>query len=372
MLNRRTLAKINAQPKQVNRSMLALIAAASLIPAAAVFVLTTSLPFSLIALGAGAVVVLFAYRSQKAKTVMALTYGGLEGELETRFTAVREGCEALSTSEMIWHLKDLRKPGGQRPGAAEAPRATRRSGDAAVLPPREEARVGLLETPGIRAGVPIWGIEAGKRATLYFFPEAVLVYRDGRYEGFSYESLSVKISSAPYYEREQVPGDAKVASERRARSQMPVVLYTLVEIDFPRALEVRLLVSSRRAAARFVKGFGVESRKSPRTEGQAWAGETRRRRAFDEAEGSGTQYEVLDMKERASIASAYTTLGVQKGASIGEISAAYKRLARAHHPDKVANLPEEDREDSERQMKEINAAYTELKRLRKYLADGAG
>lgn len=374
MLNRRTLAKINAQPKQVNRALLALIAAASLVLTAVVFVLTSALSFSLIFLAAGAVAVLLAYRSQKARTTTTLTYANLDGQLEARFAAVREGCEALSESERIWHLKDTQEPvAGRPPGAAARVTGAKvRAGDAAVPPPREAARVGLLETPGVRAGVPIWGIEAGRRATLHFFPEAVLVYRDGRYEGFSYESLAVRISSAPYYEREEVPGDAKVVTERRARSQMPVALYTLVEIDFPRGLEVRLLVSSRRAAARFVKGFGVESRKSPRLEGQAWAGEDRKRRGAGEAEESDAYHDVLDMKDRARIASAYTTLGVPKGASLGEISAAYKRLARAHHPDKVANLPEEDREESERQMKEINAAYTELKRVRKYLADGAG
>ena len=67
------------------------------------------------------------------------------------------------------------------------------------------------------------------------------------------------------------------------------------------------------------------------------------------------------------MASACRTLGVRADASMSEVSAAYKQLARVHHPDKVANLPEEDREASERQMKEINAAYTELRRLNRTL-----
>jgi DnaJ like chaperone protein len=66
------------------------------------------------------------------------------------------------------------------------------------------------------------------------------------------------------------------------------------------------------------------------------------------------------------------TLGVRVDASMSEVSAAYKQMARAHHPDKVANLPEEDREVSERRMKEINAAYTELKRLNRNSIGGAG
>ena len=40
----------------------------------------------------------------------------------------------------------------------------------------------------------------------------------------------------------------------------------------------------------------------------------------------------------------------------------YRKLARTHHPDKVANLEPEVREYSEQRMKEINAAYAEFKR----------
>ena len=78
------------------------------------------------------------------------------------------------------------------------------------------------------------------------------------------------------------------------------------------------------------------------------------------------------MKEKARIASAYATLGVRKGASMEEISAAYKKLARAHHPDKVAMLEPEEREVPERRMKEINAAYAVLKRVRRDLTGWAG
>ena len=51
-------------------------------------------------------------------------------------------------------------------------------------------------------------------------------------------------------------------------------------------------------------------------------------------------------------------------ASIGEVTAAYRKLARIHHPDKVAHLAPEVREAEDHRMKEINAAYAELKRRR--------
>lgn len=54
----------------------------------------------------------------------------------------------------------------------------------------------------------------------------------------------------------------------------------------------------------------------------------------------------------------YDILGVSKGASENEIKQAYKKMARAHHPDMVA---ESDKKDAEKRFKEINEAYQVLK-----------
>lgn len=61
-------------------------------------------------------------------------------------------------------------------------------------------------------------------------------------------------------------------------------------------------------------------------------------------------------KEEAEFAGplwAHSALGVGLGASQEEISAAYRRLARVHHPDVAGD---------EERMKWINAAYRELRR----------
>jgi DnaJ-domain-containing protein 1 len=59
---------------------------------------------------------------------------------------------------------------------------------------------------------------------------------------------------------------------------------------------------------------------------------------------------------------AHRVLGVPLGASRQEVSQAYKKLAFIHHPDRVAGMGPEAREYSEERMKEINAAYAELRR----------
>ncbi len=63
--------------------------------------------------------------------------------------------------------------------------------------------------------------------------------------------------------------------------------------------------------------------------------------------------------------SAWEVLGVPMGASLGEISRAYHHAAQMYHPDKVAGLGPEFGELAERRMKEINAAFQELKRQAK-------
>lgn len=59
--------------------------------------------------------------------------------------------------------------------------------------------------------------------------------------------------------------------------------------------------------------------------------------------------------------SPYEVLGVEQGASQEEISSAYRKLVQQYHPDRVADLGPELREVAEQRMKEINAAYQELK-----------
>ena len=72
----------------------------------------------------------------------------------------------------------------------------------------------------------------------------------------------------------------------------------------------------------------------------------------------------------------YAVLGVAPGASEKELSRAYKKLAKQHHPDANAGNPE-----SEERFKEVNAAYDvlgdaekrkEYDQVREMVASGVG
>ncbi len=60
--------------------------------------------------------------------------------------------------------------------------------------------------------------------------------------------------------------------------------------------------------------------------------------------------------------SPHEVLGVRPDATAEEIRAAYQRLMRENHPDRVADMSQEIRDVAERRSKEINRAYDRLKR----------
>jgi hypothetical protein len=368
MLSNRTLARINNRPREVGRLPLLAFGGGTLILAALLYLFEVLPYFAiLVVLGAGALLFLVLYRTQKAKTTISLTYkGNLDEETSARFASVREALEGLGSSGRIWRLS----------GSARLPRA----GEVAPSPEREPARVGLLPTPGIRTDVPIWGIDAGD-VSIFFFPEGALIYREDRYDPLPYKSLKVAYSSGRFFEEEDLPDDATVVEStwrfsrpdgspdpryKKDNVEIPVVLYGLLQISTPSLSKVRLEVSDRLAALRFARTFGAEVPTEEPKEKYAGYGEEHRRKDEDSRRSSSKGREdrrsAEILEKEARLAAARRALGVAKGAGAEEISAAYRKLAQTHHPDKVANLEPEVREYSEQRMKEINAAYSELKR----------
>jgi hypothetical protein len=369
MLTNRILARINNRPREVGRLPLLAAGGGILVLAALLYAFEIlSLLVLLAVVGGGALLVFLLYITQRSKTTISLSYkGNLDDEIASRFSEVREALENLASSEGIWRLPD----------SAKFPKA----GEVAPSPEREPARVGLLATPGIKADVPVWGIEAGDHS-IFFFPEGALIYRDDRYDPLPYNSLKVSFSSGRYFEEEDLPDDATVVERtwrfsrpdgspdpryKKDNVEIPVVLYGLLQISTPSGPKVRLEVSDRLAAVRFARTFGAEVSTEELNGEKAGHGEEHRRAEKDSGrstskEGGEERRSAEALEREARLATARRALGVSKGAGVEEISAAYRKLARTHHPDKVANLKPEVREYSEQRMKEINAAYSELKR----------
>jgi hypothetical protein len=360
MLTNRTLARINNRPREVGRMPLLAAGGGALVLAALIYAFAIlPPPFVLAVLGGGSLLVFLLYATQKSKTTIKLTYEGkLDEEAALRFSGVQDALEGLASSEGIWCL----------PAAPERPKA----GEARPTPERDAARVGLLSTPGIRADVPVWGIEAGDES-IFFFPEGALTYADDRYAPLPYNSLKVAFSSGRFFEEEDLPNDATVVGRtwrfsrpdgspdpryKKDNVEIPVVLYGLLDLSGPSGLGTRLMVSNRREAASFARAFGARNlREKRRGDGPAGKAAPKERNGREEEPKSSEELE-----REARLAGARKTLGVAEGASAKEIGAAYRKLALIHHPDKVANLEPDARDYSERRMKAVNAAYAEFKR----------
>lgn len=61
----------------------------------------------------------------------------------------------------------------------------------------------------------------------------------------------------------------------------------------------------------------------------------------------------------------YVVLGVPATSTWEQITAAHRRLARLHHPDRVQGAPDEEQRKSADRMSAVNLAYAELRRRRK-------
>ena len=361
MLNRRTLARINDRPRGWGAFVYAALGAV-VAAAACAFLLSYVIGGAVLLAGGG--LAYLSYRRDAEARVVELHYD-LGGAATGRFSVVRAACEALAGAEGIWRVEEVSgEPDAGFVGAIPGK-------DAA---PRRPVEVGRLETPGISANVDVRGIRAGD-TSLFFLPECVLVYEDDRYRAVSYEAFGVMYAPSRVAETGEVPADAEVVGEtwryvtegggpdrrRSSNPRYPIVAYGMLAMTglaagaagpggSTRAAKsgLRLLVSNKASAVRFARAFGAGRDEGRDRDEHDTAHETRaRRNAEAEFERSGSLFKVL---------------GVEPDASRAEISAAYKQKARMYHPDRVATLAPEVREAAEIRMKEINAAYGELKR----------
>jgi hypothetical protein len=88
-------------------------------------------------------------------------------------------------------------------------------------------------------------------------------------------------------------------------------------------------------------------------------------RAFNDYFSTQSLYDPPETAEPATPEhSPYAFLGVPETATWEEITAAHRRLAKLHHPDRHSHSTEAERQDSEARIRDLNVAYSELRRRR--------
>jgi hypothetical protein len=291
------------------------------------------------------------HKGDKLKRTTPLFYELEQGAGE-RFAAIQQACAALSRSARIWRVE-----------SKQPTYDWKRNAGASNLITRQPVSAGPMRPPYIATNVDVLGLRLND-STLFFMPDFVFVWQNNRYGAVSYDALGVSFSPTRFIEDAGVPQDAQVVDstwqyvnknggpDRRFNNnrQIPIAQYGLLEIGSRTGLNIHLHVSNLEAARYFAGAF---NRAQGTSRGWHASGQQQHRRDAGDPGSANVS---------PGTRSAYATLGVSVGASQAEVIAAYRQMALMYHPDRLSGLAPEFIELAEERMKEINAAYEELKR----------
>ena len=272
-----------------------------------------------------------------------------------RFSAMQKACETLSHALRIWRVETNQPTFDWK-----------RNAGASSLITRKLINVEHQQPPCIATNVDVWSINVSNYR-LFFFPDYIFVWQDGKYGAVSYESLDISFSSQRFIEDASVPGDANIVDytwryvnkkggpDRRFSNnrQLPIAQYGLIELRSSTGMNLHFHVSNIRVAEHFCQTFLQVLR--PTGGQQQWQEVPPR--------GEKKQFRSETSEAATHTRSAYEILGVSVSASSEEIVASYHQMAKMYHPDRLAHLAPEFVALAEERMKEINAAYEELKQV---------
>lgn len=77
-------------------------------------------------------------------------------------------------------------------------------------------------------------------------------------------------------------------------------------------------------------------------------------------------YESIKAMFYSSSDNAYKILEIDKNATVDEIKAAYRKMAKKYHPDKVIHLGEEHQKGAEEKFRQVQQAYEQLQKERRF------
>lgn len=81
---------------------------------------------------------------------------------------------------------------------------------------------------------------------------------------------------------------------------------------------------------------------------------------------SSRDFESIKAMFYNSADNAYKILEIDKSASVAEIKAAYRKMAKKYHPDKIVHLGEEHRKGAEEKFRQVQEAYEKLQKELKF------
>ena len=288
-------------------------------------------------------------------------------DIQLRFVAIQQACQTLAKAEKVW-VEAARAPVKNKQKNAGASQVISLS--------KSPVKIACLPPPFIETNIKVWSIDVGY-LTLFFFPDYIFLWRRSLYSAISYSALRVGCDRQQINIAGDLPGDAQILGQTwqhvtpdgkpdKSVSHNPKlfkVQYGLLRVMATIGVSLRFYVSSLTLAEQFTKSFSsVQQWLSTR---QPWERDPASRAPRKDSYGD------LNVSSKQS---AYEVLGVKPNASLEDIRAAYRRIARMNHPDKVNGLAPEFRQLAEQRMKVITAAYKSLSQNSRYQKsrNGAG
>ncbi len=280
----------------------------------------------------GGTVVWQLHRHEQRHRTTTVNYR-LDTESDRCFSAIQTACRTLAIAQKIW---------------VEEPHYTKPDPNVPITLKRQPVNVIPKRPPCIQTNMTIWCIDV-RDLQLFFFPNYVLMKRGGFYSAVPYSSLEIQFNSEVIQAQGSIPDDAEFIGWSRSSSHVAdpasaQVRYGLLKLVSNLGFSLKLHISNYTAAETSVRHFRSVQR---------WLTAKQDKRSPN-APNQPT-------KKSTTAKSAYDILGVQPGVSLSELKAAYYRVAKQNHPDRVSGLAPEFQELATRRIKEINAAYIELR-----------
>jgi hypothetical protein len=280
-------------------------------------------------------------------------YYNLKSDGFEQLRALRKAFEIILQCDHVW-----------RYDGEERTNDWKRNAGAGTLVTRSRVWPTVVDSsPGIDSNVA-FGFQID-HSTLFLLPDGFVLRTGDRFQRLG-KTLDVNASTTNFREDEASPRDAELVGrtwryvnksggpDRRFNDnrEIPMFKYGQLEIGceswkrqrLPSLLphsRVRLCLSRANAAAEFAT-------------------------ALHSAMSGSMQIPPQDRSEApprkpSGLAAAFSLLGLKPGASLEDASSAYKNFAAQSHPDKVAHMAPEFRELAERKMRELNAAYEQIR-----------
>lgn len=274
------------------------------------------------------------------------------------WSLLRTSLGALAAPQFVWAVTSITQSANVKRTSGAHRIVTRIDGR-----PRGEAK-----SPFLNSDIKPIAIDSSA-GTLYFFPDRLFVWNDGRYCILDYRKTSVECSTTRFIENEYRLNDAEVAGatwrypnkdgsrDRRFKEnwQIPVVNYGLVVLHLDVVGPVIFQTSNKNTASQFAHAYAEFVRQYQ---------EVGKPKQHAHTESARSQSTYSSRQADYVTPECFHILGLNENCTREEALAKYRELAMAYHPDRMQDLAIEAQEIASRKLAAINRAFRELKQLR--------